>query len=146
MDFSIQMKPDPYMLAAALLLLCLFATLRLCLGRSIEQIANPILKFLTAPVWLLPLLLAFNFTVGMYFFKLLSPWPPLAYAQMAARYGSWAGVTAFLAVLTCNLWLLWVPTQVLRRYTAPARRAALKYFPIFNFVAGSVVIVTALLI
>ncbi len=142
-DFA---APDLWTLFAAGLLLCLFATLRLAFGLRWDQVANPVLKLLTAPVWLLQLLIVFNFTVGMYFFKLLSPWPPRAYTEVGAQYGAWAGVAAFLAVLICDLWLLWVPTQILRRYTLPAHQAALKYFPVFNLIAGGVIIGIALLI
>lgn len=135
---------DRYMLLAALLALSLLATLRLTLPRLFQRCDNAVLRFLSHTVWLLPLLLFVYMAVGMYLMGKLSPWPPAAYAAYAAPLGPWAGVAAFLAVLITDFWLLWTPTQVLRRFAPPERQAAFKYFQVFNLLVGCAIFAIAL--
>jgi hypothetical protein len=138
------MPVDGYTLAAALLLMALFATVRVALGPRAEKVGNPLLRALTHPYWLIPLIVAVNFCIGLYFTGALSPWPPAAFADFSARSGFWAGSCALLAALITDIWLLWAPTQVLRRFAAPERRHAFKYFPLFNALVGATVIALAL--
>jgi len=135
---------DRYTLLAALLMLSLFATLRLTLPRLFQRWDNAALRLLSHTVWLLPLLLFVYLAVGMYLMGKLSPWPPAAYAAYAAQLGPWAGASAFLVVLITDCWLLWTPTQVLRRFAPPERQGAFKYFQVFNLLVGCAIFALAL--
>jgi hypothetical protein len=135
---------DRYTLLAALLIMALIATLRVSLGPLGDRLRNPLLRTLTHPGWMVPLMVVVNLSVGLYFSGSLSPWPPAAYADYALKFGTWAGISAFVAALTTDIWLLWAPTQVLRRFAAPQTGAALKYLQVFNTLVGAAVITLAL--
>jgi hypothetical protein len=131
---------------ALLLTLALAATLRLALGEGVAGrwwSASPVVRVVTHPAWLVPLLLVFNLTVGMYFAGTLSPWPPAAFRGYAATSGFWTGSCAFLATLTTDLWLLWVPASVPPRLTGVERRDRLRRYRILNVLAGAVVLALA---
>jgi len=55
----------------------------------------------------------------------------------------WAGIAAFLAMLITDIWVLWIPTQVLRRFAKPENLPALKYYPIFNVAVGGLLLAYA---
>lgn len=137
---------DWYAIGALILLLSLFATLRLALGEHGRIVTNPVLAFLTHGIWLVPLLVVFNMAFGMALLGMVSPWPSKAFEQVSSQYGygMWAGVAAFLAMLITDIWVLWIPTQVLRRFAKPDNREALKYYPVFNIVVGGLLLAYAL--
>lgn len=136
---------DRYALLAGLLALALLATLRITFPAVFRRCDNPALRLISHEIWLLPLLIVVYMAVGMYLTGKLSPWPPAAHRQYADLFGAWAGVTAFLAALITDIWLLLTPTQVLRRFTAPERRERLKYFQVFNLLIGAVIFALAAL-
>jgi hypothetical protein len=129
-----------YLVLSALLALALLATLRLSLPITLPLFERMPLRLLFHPGWLVTLILAANLSLGMYFSHALSPWPPAAFDLWHEPSGLWAGIAAFLAALTTDLWLLWTPAEVLRRYTAPERRATLRHAHLFNLVLGAAVI------
>ena len=101
------MTLDIWTAAAALLLLTLLSTLNISL-RGFPQKGEPAnWNLLTHPGWLAPLAVVLPFVIGSYLKGKLSPWPPAAFAASAAAAGTWAGVTALLATLIVDLWLLW---------------------------------------
>ena len=137
---------DGYAVGALVLLFSLFATLRLAIGERGRVVTNPLLSFLTHSVWLLPLLVVFNMSFGMALLGIVSPWPPTAFEQVSSEYGygMWAGVAAFLAMLIVDIWVLWIPTQVLRRFAKPENREAMKYYTVFNNAVGGLILAFAL--
>jgi hypothetical protein len=129
-----------HQLLTVLLALALLATVRLSLPRPVALLDRMPLKPLFHPGWLVTLILAAYLSLGLFFSGALSPWPPSAFTAWNASEGWWAGAAAFLAALTTDLWLLWTPTEVLRRYTAPERQHTLRYLHAFNLLVGGVVI------
>ena len=136
---------DWYAVGALILLFSLFSTLRLAIGERARVVTNPVLAALTHSAWLLPLLVVFNMAFGMALLGMVSPWPPKAFEQVSAGYGygMWAGIAAFLAMLITDIWVLWIPTQVLRRFAKPENLPALKYYPIFNVAVGGLLLAYA---
>lgn len=132
-----------FQILTVLLALALLATLRLSLPRPLAVLESMPLKALFHPGWLVTLILAAYLTLGMYFSQALSPWPPAAFASWSAAEGWWAGAAAFLAALAADLWLLWTPSEVLRRFTPPERQHTLRYLHLFNLAVGGAVLAFA---
>jgi hypothetical protein len=131
---------------AVLMALSLLSTLRLSLGSAGDRAAaNPVGRLLTHPLWLVPLIVVAYLVLGYFLTGKLSPWPPTAFADLGQRFGWWAGVAGVIAVVTTELWLLWTPAEVLRRFATPERRAGLRYFHLFNLVVGGGLILYAAL-
>jgi hypothetical protein len=115
--------------------MALLASLRLSVP-AISGRAARAFDAIAHPAWLLPLILVNSACIGLMIKGILSPWPPHANAQILARWGAWAGAAAFIAVLTVDLWLLWTPSMVARRFADPAKRHALRWLPLLNLVLG----------
>ena len=119
--------------------MALLATMRLSapsvgqsrLGRALDLAAHP--------TWLLPLILMMGVALGLMIRGDLSPWPPEAAAQWA-RGGAWASATGFLLVLVVDLWLLWTPSMVARRFAGEDGREAMRWLPVLNLVLGVLVL------
>jgi hypothetical protein len=132
-----------HQILTVLLALALLATLRLSLPRPVVLLERMPLRLLFHPGWLVTLILAAYLSLGLFFSGALSPWPPAAFATWSAAEGWWAGAAAFLAALVTDLWLLWTPAEVLRRYTAPERQHTLRHLHLFNLLVGAAVIFLA---
>lgn len=127
------MPLDGWAVAALLALLALFATLRLAI--PVGGAMGP-LRWITHPNWLLPLVLAIPWTVGLMLRGMIPLWPPQAREMVAADYGYWAGIAALIVVATAELWLLWVPSMVAQRFAKPESRSAFRTLPLLNLVFG----------
>ena len=137
---------DIWALGALLSLFGLLATIRLSLpsliGRRIGGIAN----LATHPAWLVPFIFGIAVAVGLMIEGALSPWPPAAHAAYAADFGPWAGVAAFLLVVIVDLWLVWTPSMVARRFARLESLEAVKALTVLNVPFGLLFIGIILLI
>lgn len=131
---------DLWTIAALLTVFALLATLRLSIpalaGRKLGAVAD----FLTNPAWLLPLILGMYFAIGLMLSGEASPWPPATRAMFENRWGVWAGITGFILVVIVDLWLVWTPSMVARRFAGPESQHAVKALPLFNVLFGLAVI------
>ena len=128
---------DPWILAAVLCALALFASLRLSLPEG-GSVRGGVLDIVTHPTWLIPLIIVMGFAVGLMIRGQLSPWPPEASAEMARQSGRWAGVTGFMLVAIVDLWMLWTPSMVARRFARPESHKGMRLLPYVNLAFGAV--------
>lgn len=132
------MSASPLWIGAAVLsAMALAASLRLSTPVAAQSRLGRALDIAAHPTWLLPLILAMGMAVGLMIRGDLSPWPPEAFDQMARRGGLWAGATGFIVVLVVDLWLLWTPSMVARRFAAERDRDALRGLPALNLALGA---------
>src|ERR1700743_1838935 len=89
---------------AIILFFTMITTLRFSFAGTLKT-ANPVLRFLTYPAWLYPLVLAGGWTLGAFYHGALSPWPPATFSSVGQRAGLWAGVAATEAAITVDIWL-----------------------------------------
>lgn len=135
-----------WMVLAVAALFALAATLRLSLAVRPAPLANPVARFVTSPAWLVPYILVMGYALGQMIKGNLSPLPPVAFAETTALWGRWAGVTAFLVVLTVNLWLLWTAGMLARRFGPENPARAPWAVHVLAFVFGSLVLAALLLL
>jgi len=128
-------------IAATLLsAMALAASLRLSTPVAAQSRLGRALDIAAHPTWLLPLILAMGVAVGLMIRGDLSPWPPEAAEQLARRGGPWAGATGFIVVVIVDLWLLWTPSMVTRRFAAEDAREAMRWLPALNLALGAVLL------
>jgi len=128
---------DLWIVATLLTLFALLASIRLSLPYSHSVRLGRIGTVLTHPAWLIPFILMMSMAIGWMMQGKLSPWPPEAAQQLAQRSGSWAGVTAFVLVLLVDLWLLWTPSMIARRYSTAELQGAMRGLSVINVVFGA---------
>lgn len=132
-----------YGVASVLLLLMLLQTLRLSITGRIQP-DKP--NFLMNHRWLYPLGLLGPFTIGTFYRGMLSPWPPAAYEQMLATGGVWAGVAAFVLVVTIDIWMFWAAAKAMRATTltsavfSPMHDQVAAYYHVVNFLVGTFIL------
>lgn len=140
------MNETPFwVMGTALGALTLLATLRLSVPRTASAKPGMVLRLLTHPGWLLPLIFLMAIAIGLMMRGSLSPWPPIAAARFS-KHGPWAGVFGFLLALVVDLWLLWTPATVVARFASPEKQHALRRLPVFNFLVGGAILAAATLI
>lgn len=130
-------QPDVWTIGAVLASLALLATLRLSIPATVGAQPGGLAGFLTSPTWLVPLILAMAGTIGLMITGDISPWPPETQAAFAGKWGMWAGVTGFLLVLVVDLWLLWTPSIVARRFAGTDGPKPIKGLTLFNLLFGA---------
>ncbi|PTD20242.1 hypothetical protein [Sphingomonas fennica] len=126
--------PDAWTIAAVIAFLALLASLRLSVP-ALE--GSRLAGFIAHPALLLPLVLAVPMTVGLMMTGAVPVAPLSARDMVRADYGYWAGIAALITVATAELWLLWTPSMVARRFARPESREALKGLPILNLAFGA---------
>jgi len=127
-------------IGAVLAAFALLATLRQSVPSLAGRRLGIVVDFLTSSVWLVPLILAMYFALGLMLAGQLSPWPPETRAIWAQKWGAWAGITGFILVVIADIWLVWTPSMVARRFAGPESREAVKALPWFNVIFGIAVI------
>jgi hypothetical protein len=120
--------------------LALLATLRQSVPALAERNLGFLGGFLTSPVWLVPLIFVAYMMVGLMMAGDLSPWPPAARAIFDHKWGAWAGIAGFILVLVVDIWLVWTPSMVARRFAGKDGQDTVKTLPVFNVIFGVVVI------
>ncbi len=120
--------------------LALLATLRQSVPALAERNLGFLGGFLTSPVWLVPLIFVAYMMVGLMMAGDLSPWPPAARAIFDHKWGVWAGIAGFILVLVVDIWLVWTPSMVARRFAGKDGQDTVKTLPVFNVIFGVVVI------
>lgn len=132
-----------YGVASVLLLLMLLQTLRLSITGRIQPDKPNILM---NHRWLYPLGVLGPFTIGTFYQGLLSPWPPAAYEKMLATGGVWAGVAAFVLVVTIDIWMFWAAAKAMRATTltsavfSPMHDQVAAYYHVVNFLVGTFIL------
>ena len=131
---------DIWTAAALLAVLILLATLRQSIPTLAQRDLGPVVGFLTNPSWLAPLVFVAFMMCGYMLQGQLSPWPPASGAVFRANWGVWAGVTGFILTVAIDIWLVWAPSMVARRFVGKDKLGTLKNLPVFNIIFGGVVI------
>lgn len=129
---------DLWTIAALLTTLALFASIRLSLPNGPSLHLGRIGDLLTHPGWMIPFILMMGMAIGWMIKGQLSPWPLEAGRQFAQRGGTWAGVTGCLLVTVVDLWLLWTPSIVARRFAAADMQAAMRGLSVINLTFGAI--------
>jgi len=129
-----------WIVATVLSAMALAASLRLSTPVAAQSRWGRALDVAAHPTWLLPLILAMGVAVGLMIRGDLSPWPPEAFEQLARRGGLWAGATGFILVVVVDLWLLWTPSMVARRFASDDARPAMRWLPALNLAIGAVLL------
>src|SRR3569833_2534318 len=84
-----------------ILFFTMITSLRFSIAGTLKT-ANPVLRALTHPAWLYPLVLEGGYTLGAFYHGALSPWPPASFTAVAQRFGLWGGVAAAEAASTAG--------------------------------------------
>lgn len=124
----------------------LLATIRLSLPSLIGREVRGVINVLTHPAWLIPFIFGISVAVGLMIQGQLSPWPPAAQSDFAAKWGMWAGIAGFLLVVIVDIWLVWTPSMVARRFARPESLDAVKTLPVLNVLFGLAFLVAVVLI
>jgi hypothetical protein len=120
---------------AVILFFTMITTLRFSIAGTLKT-ANPVLRLLTHPAWLSPLILAGGWTLGAFYHNTLSPWPPATFSAVSQRAGLWAAVAATEAAITADIWLLWATATTFKVFSPPHDKRMIKYYYAVNFVIG----------
>ena len=120
---------------AVILFFTMITTLRFSIAGTLKT-ANPVLRFLTHPAWLYPLVLVGGYTLGAFYHGALSPWPPATFTSGSQRFGLWGGVAATEAVITADIWLLWATATTFKVFSPPHDKRMVKYYYAVNLVIG----------
>ena len=123
-------------LAAFLSVMALLATLRLSSVSFAEKKLSGPLAVVFSPIWLTPLIFALAWTIGLMVKGSVSTWPPTAMQQGVTLGGYWAGVTAFVAVVIAEVWLVWTGANMAMRYSPPEKRAQIRHLPLLSILLG----------
>ncbi len=127
---------DLYTPLAVVLFLTMVTTLRFSIAGTLKS-ANPVLRFLTHPAWLSPLILEGGYVLGAFYHGVLSPWPPATYQAVSAKLGLWAAVAATEGAITIDIWLLWATATTFKVFSPPQDARMIKYYYVVNFVIGA---------
>jgi sterol desaturase/sphingolipid hydroxylase (fatty acid hydroxylase superfamily) len=127
---------DLWTLGAFLSFMALLATVRLSFVSWAEKKLTGPSLYLFNPIWLTPLIFALAWTIGLMIQGQVSPWPPSALEQGRAFGGFWAGLTAFLAAIIVDLWLVWTGASIALRYSAPEQRAKIRGLRFLSIALG----------
>jgi hypothetical protein len=121
---------------AAVLFFTFLTTLRYSFTGRLHT-TNPVLRIVTNPSWLYPLILSGPFLLGSFYHGTMSPWPPAAFEMVSQRAGFWAGAAAAIAAATADVWLLWATATTFRKFSPPHDVRMVKYYYVVNFVVGA---------
>src|SRR5271156_3601984 len=113
------MTVDFYTPLAVILFFTMITTLRFSIAGTLKT-PDPVLRLLTHPAWLSPLILAGGWTLGAFYHGTLSPWPPATFTAVGQRAGVWAAVAATEATITADIWLLWATATTFKVFSPPA--------------------------
>ena len=129
-------QPDIYAPLAVVLFFTFVTTLRYSIAGTLAS-ANPLLRIVTNPVWLYPLVISGPYVLGAYYHGAISPWPPAAFAMVSGHAGPWAGLCAAIAAATADIWLLWAGATTFRKFAPPHDQRVVKYYYLANFLVGA---------
>jgi hypothetical protein len=127
---------DLYSPVAAVLFFTFLTTLRYSFTGHLHP-SNAVLRVVTNPAWLYPLILAGPWAFGAFYQSAISPWPPQTFAMIAAKAGFWAGMASAIAAATADIWMLWATATTFRRFSPPHDRRMIKYYYVVNLVVGA---------
>ncbi len=127
---------DIYTPIAVVLFFTLVTTLRFSFTGTLKT-ANPVLRVVTNPAWLYPLIISGPYLLGAYYHGTISPWPPQAFAMVSLHAGFWAGLTASIAAATADIWLLWATATTFKTFAPPHDHRVIKYYYVANFLVGA---------
>lgn len=130
------MAVNLYTPLAIILFFTMITTLRFSIAGTLKT-ANPVLRFVTHPGWLAPLILTGGFTLGAFYHGTLSPWPVATFTDLSRRFGFWAGVSGAEAAITADIWLLWATATTFKVFSPPDDARMVKYYYAVNFVIGA---------
>ena len=120
---------------AIILFFTMITTLRFSIAGTLKT-ANPVLRALTHPAWLYPLVLEGGYTLGAFYHGALSPWPPASFTAVAQRFGLWGGVAAAEAAITADIWRLWATATTFKVFSPPHDARMVLFFFAVNLVIG----------
>ena len=120
---------------AIILFFTMITTLRFSIAGTLKT-ANPVLRFLTHPAWLYPLVLEGGYTLGAFYHGALSPWPPASFSAVSQHFGLWGGIAAAEAAITADIWLLWATATTFKVFSPPHDTRMVKYYYAVNLVIG----------
>src|SRR5579859_3841880 len=113
MDFSV------WPVILVIVTMTLVVTLKLSLTGRIASPDGGKPGLFSHPLWLWPLVVLVPYIIGSYLKGLLSPWPPEAYAMVAAHSTIWAAAVAAVSTTVVDLWLFWTTATALITFTVP---------------------------
>jgi len=122
------------------LAIVLFFTMVTTLRFSIEgtlKTGNALLRVLTHPAWLTPLILEGGFTLGLFYHGKLSPWPPATFRMLVEKYGFWGGIAGAEAAITVDIFLLWATATTFKVFSPPHDARVVKYYYAVNLIIGA---------
>ncbi len=94
-----------------LLVFTFFASIKLAVEGIYEIPKNQFVNFITSPYWCFFLIVLVG-TVGDFARGESSPIPWKAFMDVYSVHGIWNGFFALLTVITTDLWLFWIPSQM----------------------------------
>jgi hypothetical protein len=130
------MAANLYTPLAVILFFTMVTTLRFSITGTLKS-ANPVVRFLTHPAWLYPLVLEGGWVLGAFYHGTLSPWPPATYRMVLEHAGLWAAVAATEGAITADIWLLWAAATTFKTFSPPHDRRMIKYYYAVNLVIGA---------
>jgi hypothetical protein len=133
------MSVDLFMPLAVVLFFTMITTLRFSLEGTLKT-ANPVLRALTHPAWLSPLVATGGFTLGAFYYGKFSPWPPATFHMIGDKYGLWGAIAATEAAITADMWLLWAAATTFKIFSPPQDVRMVKYYYAVNFLIGGYLI------
>jgi hypothetical protein len=121
---------------AIILFFTMLTTLRFSIAGTLKT-ANPVLRVLTHPAWLAPLILEGGYVLGAFYHGALSPWPPATFHIVAEKAGFWAAAAATEGAITVDIWLLWATATTFKIFSPPHDARMVKYYYVVNFAIGA---------
>jgi hypothetical protein len=129
------MAADLYTPLAVILFFTMMTTLRFSFTGTLKS-DNPLVRILTHPAWLSPLILEGGYVLGAFYHGALSPWPPATFHSVAQLHGFWAAVAATEGAITADIWLLWATATTFKTFSPPHDKRMIKYYYVVNLVIG----------
>jgi len=129
------MAVDLFTPVAIVLFFTMVATLRFSIQGTLKT-PNPVLRAVTHPAWLYPLVLTGGYTLGAFYHDKMSPWPPATFHMISEKHGFWAGIAATEAAITADIWLLWAAATTFKVFSPPHDARMVKYYYAVNLVIG----------
>jgi hypothetical protein len=129
------MAVDVFTPVAVVLLFTMVTTLRFSIQGTLKT-ANPVLRVMTHPAWLYPLVLTGGYTLGAFYHGKMSPWPPATFRMISEQHGFWAGIAAAASAATADIWLLWAAATTFKVFSPPQDARMVKYYYAVNLLIG----------
>jgi hypothetical protein len=129
------MAVDFFTPLAVVLFFTMVTTLRFSIAGTLKT-GNPLLRAVTHPAWLYPLVLTGGYTLGAFYHGKISPWPPASFHSIADHHGFWAAIAASEAAITADIWLLWATATTFKVFSPPDDARMVKYYYAVNLVIG----------